>query len=269
MKNPSKLAAVMGLIVLEVFLLVAASQSFSTLASQSAQEIVAPTTTYLPLTNQTSVLFSDEFDGNALDQSKWDVYKGTPTLGSGWLTLPAAEIQSKSDFSCGILQGVIQSSDWKPQSEFTDSSFGFEIWEGADGKCHHGVVFKPSGQLGLLRSEPNANNECAGQSAGIPGRHPDDPLYQDFLAIPNWNAISTTGTITFTLTWSESLRLEVSGGQSSGQVHTDASLAIPTVPLKIRLYAHTFDTGVTETYKIDYIRLYGCHTIYLPIVLHQ
>jgi hypothetical protein len=264
MKTPRKLTKVTALIVLEAFLLVFVSQGLNALATRSAQDTMAPTTTSLMLTPQAPILFSDEFDGNGLDLSRWEVYTGTPTVSGGWLTLPGAEIQSKREFVCGTLQGVIQSSDWKPHDEFTDSSFGFEIWEGADGKCHHGVVFKANGHLGLLRSKPDTENKCEGQSEGIPGRDPDDPYYQDYLAIPNWNAITATDTITFTLTWSKSVTLEVSGGQFSGQVYTDTSPTIPTVPLKIRLYAQP-----TETYNIDYIRLYACHVVYLPIILHQ
>ncbi|MCS7283336.1 MAG: hypothetical protein RMK65_09015 [Anaerolineae bacterium] len=216
-----------------------------------------PMPTSPTLAARASMLFSDEFDGSKLDLTKWDVYRGVPVVSGGWLTLSGAEVQSKPKFSGGILQGVIQSSDWKMQSEFTDSSFGFEIWEGADGKCHYGVVFKASGQLGLLRSQPNAENKCAGQSAGIPGRNPDDPLHQDFFAIPNWNTMIGAGAVAFTLTWSTDVTLEVSGGLSSGRVYVDSSPALPTVPLKIRLYAHTFiSPTLTETYMLDFVRLY-------------
>jgi hypothetical protein len=243
------------LAALGLLLLALSGQSSGVTATRADPQAIAP-------------VFGDEFDGEELDLSRWDVYKGTPTVSNGWLTLPGgntgADIQSEPSFSCGILQGVIQSSDWKLTNGSTDSSFGLEIWEGADGKCHHGVVFKANGHLGLLRSKPNAENKCAGQSAGIPGRHPDDPYYQDYFVIQSWDAIRATGTITFTLTWSKSVTLEVNGGQSSGQVYTDTSPAIPTVPLKIRLYAQP-----TETYKIDYIRLYPCHAAYLPVVMRD
>jgi hypothetical protein len=230
------------------------------------QEAVVAATAAVRAT-RVPVLFGDDFNVNELDRAKWDAYKGVPIVSSGWLTLSGAEIQSKPEFSGGILQGIIQSPDWKPQGEFTDSSFGYEIWAGADGKCHYGVVFKASGQLGLLRSQPDMENKCAGQSAGIPGRDPDDPLYQDFLAIPNWNAIKATGTVAFTLTWSTGVTLEVSGGLSNGRVYTDASPAIPAVPLKIRLYAHTYASlAVTDTYRLDYVRLYPDHIGILPII---
>jgi hypothetical protein len=264
MKTVCKLTRVMALILLEAVLLIAASQSLNALATRLAQDAVAQTTTSLMLSTQPTLVFSDEFGSNELDLSKWDVYTGIPTVSGGWLTLPGAEIQSKREFICGTLQGVIRSTDWKPHDEFTDSSFGLEIWKGTDGTCHHGVVFKANGHLGLLRSELVTNSTCVSQSVGIPGHQPNDPKYQDFLAIPNWNAITATGTVTFTLTWSKSVTLEVSGGQSSGQVYTDTSDAIPTVSLKIRLYATP-----TETYQIDYVRFYACHVVYLPVILRQ
>lgn len=271
MKIPSTLIRMTVLIISEVFLLLVVSQSFNTLATRSALDNnMTQTPTSLIFTAQAPILFNDKFDGTKLVTSTWDVFTGTPSVSGGWLTLPGAEIQSKPTFSCGILQGVIQSSDWKAQNDFTDSSFGFEIWEGPNGVCHHGVVFKANGHLGLLRSEPVTNSSCISQSVGIPGHQPNDPKYQDFLAIPNWNMITATGTVAFTLTWSKSVTLEASGGQSNGQVYTDTSLAIPTVPLKIRLYAHTFtETGISETFKLDYIRLYGCNVVYLPTILHQ
>ena len=223
-----------------------------------------PATAPLVSAGEAALLFYDEFDGAELDRLKWDIYTGTPIVESGWLTLPSADVQSIPAFSCGTLQGVIRSSDWKPNGEFTDSSFGFEIWAGTDGKCHHGVVLKGSGQLGLLRSKPDAEGNCAGQSEGIPGRHPDDPYDQDYLAIPSWDAIRAAGTVTFTLTWSEGVALDVSDGASSGGVYAHTSPAIPGVPLKIRLYA-----APGETYAIDLVRLSPCSAIYLPTVMRD
>jgi hypothetical protein len=246
-------------VLLGVGLLVAVHQSLSASTGPTGQGTAKHTTATLASPGQIP-LFADEFDGTALDRLKWDVYAGTPSVSDGWLTLPGADIQSIPAFSCGTLQGVIRSTDWKPYEEFTDSSFGFEVWEGADGRCHQGVVLKASGQLGLLSSRPDSQGNCAGQSAGIPGRHPDDPYYQDYAAIPSWAAISAAGTVTFTLTWSEGVTLELSGGQASGQVHIDTSPAIPGVPLKIRLYAVP-----AETYEIDFVRLYPCYAVYLPM----
>jgi hypothetical protein len=227
--------------------------------------VLAQTPRAIPSTTQAPVLFSDTFDGDTLDPIKWVTETGTPIVGNGWLTLTAAAIHSRGRFSSGSLQGVIQSLDWKPQNVSTDSSFGLEIWEGADGMCHYGIVFIASGHLGLLRSKPDANKNCTNQSAGIPDRLPSDPYYQAFLPIPNWNAITTTGKVTFTLTWSRGVTLEVSNDITTSQVYTDTSLAIPSVALTIRLNSKF----VTETFGIYYIQLHADHVVYLSIVIHQ
>jgi len=238
-------------LVLGVLLVAVAGRSFNISAIQAGQgagvqKMLAPAPTpqvSLPLVASECplALFSDEFDGNALDLTKWDVFRGSPTVSNGRLTLYGAEVQSKAVFQCGVLQGAIQSSDWKPQNQFTDSSFGFEIWTGANGKCHYGVVFKANGHLGVLRSQPDANNNCSAS-----------PEYQDYTWISNWDAVRAGGTVYFILTWSSNrVTLYVSdGGPNSGQASYTGQ-ALPNVPLKIRLYA---DTG--ETYSIDYTRLY-------------
>lgn len=184
------------LIGFELCLLVGIRLSLYALVTQSAPVTASPSaTTILVPPTESRVFFSDEFVGSELDQSKWDVFTGTPTVNGGWLMLPGADLQSKPVFSCGNLEAVVRSSDWKPHSQFTDSSFGFEIWTGSDGVCHYGAVFKANGHLGLLRSEPVTNSQCMNQSLGITGRHPNDPKYQDFLPIQNWKAIRSSGTL--------------------------------------------------------------------------
>lgn len=183
--------------------------------------------------------FSDEFDGDGLDRGKWDVFEGNPVANGGWLTLSGANIQSKSVFGSGILQGVIQSSDWKPQNQFTDSSFGFEIWTGSNNQCHYGILFKASGHLAVLSPQPGIDGNCSG-----------DPLYQAYPPVSNWDTIRAGSTVSFTLSWlPDSVTLKVSGNGQEGQA-SYIGQAIPTVPLKIRLYSQT-----NETYKIDYVRL--------------
>jgi hypothetical protein len=252
-----RLLTLIGIILVAFFVAVGVVQAFA----KTSQVL---TTSNLP----GSALFSDTFNIDG-DLSKWDVYGGAPIVSSGWLTLTAAEVQSKTRFSSGILKGVIRSSNWKPQNEFTDSSVGLERWDGQYGNCHYGVVFKANGYLGLLRSKPDVNNDCANQSAGIPGRLPADPYYQDYIAIPNWSAITTIGTVNFTLTWSKAVTLEVSNQPMTmtSLVYTDTSLAIPPhdIPLDIRLYSH----WITESLSLDHIDLYGTYNVYLPIVMLQ
>lgn len=251
------------------FLLIALTNILALLAVFSITQALAQTPGATLSTTSGPILFSDTFDGNTLDPTKWVTETGAPIVGNGWLTLTAASIRNQTNFSFGILRGVIQSSDWKPQdvstTTTTDSSFGLEIWEGADGMCHYGVVFIAGGQLGLLRSKPDENNICANQSVSIPNRLPSDPYYQDYLAIPNWNTITMASRVIFTLTWSHGVTLEVSNGQDTGQVYTDTSLAIPNVPLNIRLNSKF----ITETFGIDYIQLGAEYGVYLPMVIRQ
>jgi len=200
-----------------------------------------------------SVLFGDEFAGTELDRAKWDVFRGNPVVKDGWLTLTDADVESQATFSCGDLQGVIQSSDWRPHDQFTDSSFGFEMWTGANGQCHYGALLKASGHLAMLRPQPDINGDCSG-----------DPLYQAYPAISNWDVVRASSTILFTISWRSGIvTATVSGNGQAGEA-SYVGQAVPNVPLKIRLYANS-----SETYQVDYMRLSGCHVIYLPMSMRQ
>ncbi len=122
--------------------------------------------TLISASAQTGRGFGDDFNGNQLDAAKWDVFKGSPTVSGGRLTLDGgatrAEIQSKQSFLYGALTIAIDSAHWKPQSGDTDSSFGVEIFTGANGLCHYSAVLKANGHLGLLRPKPDASNNCPG-----------------------------------------------------------------------------------------------------------
>lgn len=259
MGTSNKSVGVMLALLLAAFLLVITIHSFSVLAAQGSAGEAPPSFASMPQPCSaladggcSLVLFSDEFSGTELDLDKWDVITGTPVVSGGWLTLSGADIQSKPVFRSGILEGVIQSSDWKSQSEFTDSSFGFEIWTGSNGQCHYGVLFKASGHLAVLSSQPDADGNCSG-----------DPLYQTYLPLSNWDAVQAGGIVSFTLRWcSDGVTLKVSGNGQEGQAsYTGPS--VPKVPLGIRLYAQP-----GETHRIDYVRLCAC-AIYLPLTMRQ
>ncbi|MCB0166635.1 MAG: hypothetical protein KDI79_20570, partial [Anaerolineae bacterium] len=191
-------------------------------------------------------VFGDEFNDDVFGPTQWDVIKGNPTVSDGKLMLSGGatrtEIQSKARFPSGILHLAIESSGWKSQHQTTDSSFGFEIWTGSNGQCHFAVVFIANGHLGVLRSQPDVNNNCSG-----------DPEHQAFLPISNWDAVRAAGTIFLTLMWSPSgITLHLSdGGLNHGQTVYRAE-ANPPVSLKLRLNA---DMG--ETFEIGFLRLYG------------
>lgn len=194
----------------------------------------------LPLT-QTQLSFQDEFNGEVLDLSRWHVFHGSPTTENGYLVLAGgaarAEVQSEPELQYATMTIKIVSSNWKPHTEFTDSSFGFEIWTGVNSSCHYGVILIANGHLGLLRAQPDSNNSCSG-----------DPLHQAYLPIPRWDEIQAADAITLTLRWSAgSVALCADNGDAQGCA-SYAGEALPTLPLKIRLNAD-FD----ETYQVDYV----------------
>jgi hypothetical protein len=247
--DPKKIVGVIATLAL---LLVIGRPSPKVSLAQSNQQAGAPATHGIALTSRVYLPllmfqwpFDDEFNGTQLDTSKWITIKGSPTVGGGQLTLPGgttkAEIQSATLFQYKILEMAITSSDWKAQPQKTDSSFGFEIWTGANGQCHYGVILVANGTLGVIRSEPDGENKCTG-----------DPKYQEYPPISNWDAVRAAGTIYLTLIWSSSnVTLYVNdGGSNSGQA-SYAGDAIPTVQAKVRLNA-----DLNETYRVDYVRVY-------------
>ena len=190
--------------------------------------------------------FSDEFNGTQLDTTKWDVFNRPPTVGNGQLVLTGSatersEIQSKLSLPYGVLTVAIDSTNWKPQSGDTDASFGVEIFTGANGMCHYSAVLKANGHLGLLRPQPDANNNCTG-----------DPLSQDHPPLSNWDAIRAGGRVVMTLIWapgSVTLRVSDGNGGNSIAVSTPSREAVPNVAMRIRLNADK-----DETYRVDYVR---------------
>jgi len=247
MKSLSELAQVTVLTALGTLLLVVGKRSFNISSTRLCQDAVAQTTPVPTLTPRAFLpivmgkwppvlLLSDEFDGNGLDLTKWDLITGTVSVANGKLIFSDAEIQSKALFQHGILEVAIESSDWKPQDQFTDSSFGFEGWYG---ECHYGTVFKANGHLGVLQK-----SNC-----------PD--LNEEYPPIPNWNdRIQVIPTVFYlTLTWSPSgVTLFLSDGSSYTEVITGT--LVPTVPLNIRLNSYWDEPHPVENYIIDYIKVY-------------
>ena len=194
-------------------------------------------------------LLSDDFDmAGSPRSSRWVTYRGKPRATKGMLELDGAEVQSKDGFRYGVLEGVVYSTDWISPDRFTDSSFGFEIWAGAKGQCHAGVVFKPSGHLGLLNATPDPDGNCTGDP--VPGQE------QAYVEISNWKAVCASGRVKFVLSWlPDKVLLQVSDGGSNQGEALYSGPVLPDKPLRVRLYAHTFASGQADHFKIDSISL--------------
>jgi hypothetical protein len=213
---------------------------------------------YLPLSEMARaanvLVLKDNFNGangTPPNPKKWDMFDDNPivVILSGGAGTPAS-IQSKPEFKFGygIMQMAITSADWQQQTLppctpstpttdlcRTDSSFGFEIWRGANGKCHYGVILVANGHLGLLRAQPDADGNCSG-----------DPVDQAHIPISNWDAVHAGGTVHITLTWApKGVTLYVSAGNTNDCTPTTGSCGIafylgpaePTNRLRIRLNA--------------------------------
>ena len=190
----------------------------------------------------------EEFNGTSLDLTKWVKIHGNPTVANGKLRLAGGintmtEIQSVPRFGYGLLQMSIISANWRPQNDnLSDSSFGFEIWQGVNGECHYSVVLKSNGHLGVMRPQPDVNGNCSG-----------DPEFQAHLPIENWDAVRAGKTVRITLTWApRSVTVHVTSGSANQGATYYFGTAEPTNRMNIRLNA---DKG--ETYRIDYVRVVG------------
>ena len=222
----------------------------------------------LPLAVSADACVSDEFNGSALDGTRWDVFKGSPKVSGGNLILAGtsgtrAEIQSKKLCMYGVLQTSITSADWKTQSvSIDDSSFGFENFSGTNGQCHYAVILVANGHLGLLRAVPDAEGNCYG----------DPPLdHQKYIKISNWDAVikGAGGRINITLNWSpNNVRLSVSdGGLNTGEAAYTGDV-VPALPLKLRLNANckqrmegdsACNSDIDEIFSIDYLHDFVRH----------
>lgn len=194
--------------------------------------------------------FQDEFNGTQLDASIWSVLNLPPTVSDGKLVLSGnatmrSEVQSKQNFSYGVLTVAIESSNWHAQSDpaDADASFGVEIFTGANGRCHYSAILKADGHLGLLRPQPDTGNNCTG----------DPPTTgQEHIRLSNWDAIRTGGKVVMILIWTPGgVTLRISDGNTLNGIAVSManSQAVPNVQMKIRLNADT-----NETYRVDYVR---------------
>jgi len=185
---------------------------------------------------------ADEFDGNQLDPAKWELVNGGAVVSGGKLTLnggtTGASVRTRGKFPPGGLAISIESTNWKPVTQTSGSSFGFEL---SDGKCCYVVVLTGNGNLGMLRSDPRSG-ACSG-----------DPEFQEYRAIPDWDAIRANGKVFLLLDWSASRVVARVAGGDMGVVREVASLsdtqAVSRLAMPVR-----FNVGAGETVVFDYVR---------------
>ncbi|MGH9832115.1 MAG: hypothetical protein ACRD9Y_03795 [Blastocatellia bacterium] len=191
-------------------------------------------------------VFVDEFGGNQLDSAKWEVVNGSPTVGSGKLTLNGgtngALVQSRGKFPPGALAIAIESTNWKPTAQTSGSNFGFDLF---DGTCRYGALLTGNGNLGLLRSDP-VGGACSG-----------DPRFQEYRAVPDWDAIRAGGRVFLLLEWSASSVVVRVASSDMNTVREIASLsgtqAVTRLAMPIRL-----NVAAGETFVFDYVRYTRC-----------
>lgn len=195
------------------------------------------------------MLLDDEFNmAGAPKQTRWVVVRGNPKSSKGMMTLAGAEIQSKDLFTFGEMRIALESSEWIPHTVFTDSSFGFEFWGGKNGKCHFAVLFKPSGHLALLNANPDQSDECFGDP--VPGEE------QAYVEVSGWDQLRMARRLEVTLSWrSEVVTVTVSDGAGHKGEASYSGPVLPKIPLRARLYTHTFDDGRKDTFAMDYVRI--------------
>ncbi|MBI4493021.1 MAG: hypothetical protein HY690_09530 [Chloroflexi bacterium] len=171
----------------------------------------------------------EDFDGPALDESDWLVVAGSPDVVGGALYLHQSNIESRASFQYATLRTAISSGDWKPNAGFSDSSIGFERWEG---ECHRGIVFKPNGILGILNPVPDDTGQCHG-----------DPEDQVYLALPGWDDLASRTPagepLLLTLRWADDVvTLTVDPGNGAPIIEVSyLGAIIPHEVLNVRLNA--------------------------------
>lgn len=195
--------------------------------------------------------FSDEFSGVQLDLSKWDRTGGgggSLTVAGGKLGLRGGtkttsgtnrvEIQSQLRFHGGTLRFSIESSSLKPHTAPTSTSFGFNVLGGSGARCHFSVQFEGSGHFVLLRSVPDANNDCSGE-----------PQLRNVIRISNWDALRSRARLFIEIAWTQAqARVVVDDG---GGLRGEASYSgqgIPAEAMKIRI-----NVEEEEGYQVDFV----------------
>jgi hypothetical protein len=220
-------------------------------------------------------LFRDDFNGRAIDSTKWDVVHGDPYLfncGAVLTTTRIPGVPSKTELrshrlfepeSMLVIRATTQ--NWQRENKEGDTSFGFEKW---DANCHYAVIVTSDGRLALIR--PDEGVDCS---------QPITPT-QCYRPIQGWNTLRTEPH-EFAILWaSTSVTLSIDGVPKvtwDDQTGTECTTpAIPQVPLHVRLNANVFnenqEPGEEDHYDRDILwvdYLYVPEGTALPIILRR
>lgn len=230
----------------------------------------APTPS-VKLEGRVQKLFRDDFNGRAIDSTKWDTVHGAPYLFncSAVLTttrIPSApiktELRSHRFFEPNSMLVIRATTEnWQGENKEGDTSFGFEGWYT---NCHNAVIVTSDGQLGLIRPED-----------GVDCSQSDPPLRQCYRPIQDRPTLRT-GPHEFAILWtSTSVTLTIDGTPAATSTEC-ITPAIPQVPLPVRLNANVFNEkrerlpGEENHYDRDVLwvdYLYVPEGIGLPIIL--
>jgi hypothetical protein len=183
----------------------------------------------------------DEFASRALDCDRWTVIKGQPRIADGCLILAssngsATDIQSTETYGAGTLDIAIRSEHWRAQDRFTDSSFGLEIWEGRNGRCHSGIVMNGNGHLAVMRAKPEPTGICQG-----------DPDFQVYKRLSDWDRLRLQKSLQLTIEWSpEAVRLRARADGIEGHAVVATRAFGPLQRFRLRLNVAPGDVFAVE-----------------------
>jgi hypothetical protein len=174
--------------------------------------------------------------------ARWQTMAGSAVVDQGRLVLAGeyslgAEMQHVAGHGFGVLSLAVRSAHWKPQDGSTDSSFGFEVWEGQDGRCHSGIVLTGNGHLGILRAQPDAAGRCHG-----------DPQVQVYVPVSNWESLRREALLRIRLEWTpQRIRLVAEGQGAQGEALAPAQPFAASQQFRLRLNAAPKERFVVDS----------------------
>lgn len=190
-----------------------------------------------------ALLLVDNFERRVLDRRQCVIVGGQPFIADGRLVLAGSnragtDVQSVGEYGFGSLAMVVRSAHWKPQDQTTDSSFGLEMWEERNGRCHNAVVMTGNGHLAVLRARPDAAGNCQG-----------DPGLQVYRPVSNWDGLRGKAVLRLDFDWTpDAIRLRVQADGAQGEAALESQPFETRQRFRLRLNA-----AAGERFAVDEI----------------